>query len=125
MSAAVRAKRAGVVVICALFAACLLTGCDWAMYGLGPNHSFNNATETNIAPGTVSQLQKATTFSGPSGATLNERVVVAEGMVYASADVVTPTEPDHAIYAFSEKGNTNCTGTPRQCTPVWGAKLPG
>lgn len=47
------------------------------------------------------------------------------GLIEASPTVVGNTvyiasgNNDHRVYAFDAKGNTNCSGTPKTCTPKW------
>src|SRR5205807_4585203 len=39
---------------------------------------------------------------------------VANGVVYVGSEA-------HKLYAFSAAGTTNCSGTPKTCTPLWTA----
>jgi outer membrane protein assembly factor BamB len=39
---------------------------------------------------------------------------VANGVVYVGSD-------DHKVYAFDAAGTTNCSGSPKSCTPLWTA----
>jgi outer membrane protein assembly factor BamB len=43
---------------------------------------------------------------------------VANGVVYVGSD-------DHNLYAFDATGNTNCSGSPKTCSPLWTAPTGG
>ena len=45
--------------------------------------------------------------------------VVSNGVLYASSAFT------HALYAFDAHGVTNCSGTPKVCSPLWSAALAG
>jgi outer membrane protein assembly factor BamB len=76
-------------------------------------HAFSEAGTTNCSgtPKTCTAL-----WTGDTG--LSEGVdtapTVANGVVYASTD-------HDNLYAFSASGTTNCSGSPKICTPLWRA----
>ena len=45
---------------------------------------------------------------------------VANNVVYVAAG-----DPNGKLYAFDATANTNCSGTPKVCTPLWTAGLAG
>jgi serine/threonine-protein kinase len=50
---------------------------------------------------------------------------VAGGVLYATTAHVAPTgEEASGVSAFDAAGATNCSGTPKACTPLWTARLP-
>jgi outer membrane protein assembly factor BamB len=53
------------------------------------------------------------------GTTLSDSTpAVAGGVVYVGSN-------DAKLYAFDANGNTNCSGTPKACSPLWTAATPG
>jgi hypothetical protein len=45
---------------------------------------------------------------------------LANGVVYVGSGY-----PDHKLYAFDTAGNTNCSGSPKTCAPLWTATTGG
>jgi outer membrane protein assembly factor BamB len=43
---------------------------------------------------------------------------VANGVVYVGSE-------DHNLYAFDATGTTNCSGSPKSCSPLWTARTGG
>jgi len=68
------------------------------------------ATGCSATPKTCSPLWSATT----GGAIYSSSPAVANGVVYVGSD-------DRKLYAFDAAGVTNCSGTPKTCTPLWTA----
>jgi outer membrane protein assembly factor BamB len=61
--------------------------------------------------------EKSTGFIKQFGA-----VAVANGVAYATlADIVS--SDGEGLYAFDATGNTNCSGTPKRCAPLWRANF--
>jgi outer membrane protein assembly factor BamB len=53
---------------------------------------------------------------------------VSDGVVYITSGEGTDSQGrliDGYLYAFDAAGQTNCSGSPRVCAPVWTASLPG
>ena len=48
----------------------------------------------------------------PSGFSISSSPTVANGIVYIGSD-------DNFVYAFDANGETNCSGTPKTCAPLW------
>jgi outer membrane protein assembly factor BamB len=76
-------------------------------------YAFDAAGNTNCSgtPKTCAPLWTATT-----GGSVYSSPAVANGVVYVGSDV-----PDDHLYAFDANGNTNCSGTPKTCAPLWTA----
>jgi outer membrane protein assembly factor BamB len=72
------------------------------------------ATGCSGAPKTCSPLWTATT----GGAIYSSSPAVANGVVYVGSD-------DGKLYAFDAAGVTNCSGTPKTCSPLWTATIGG
>jgi outer membrane protein assembly factor BamB len=72
--------------------------------------AFSAAGTTNCsgAPKTCNALWTATNGYGTSGS-----VAVANGAVYVA------TTNNAIVSAYSAAGTTNCSGTPKTCTPLW------
>jgi outer membrane protein assembly factor BamB len=61
----------------------------------------------------VCPLWTATTGNWVGGAP-----AIANGVVYVGSD-------DDHLYAFDVAGTTNCSGTPKTCSPLWKAATGG
>jgi outer membrane protein assembly factor BamB len=61
------------------------------------------------SPVTCAPLWTGTT---PTGFQLNSSPTVANGIVYIGSD-------DNFVYAWDAAGNTDCSGTPKTCTPLF------
>ena len=92
--------------------ALVMSACDWPSYRGSPGHTGFNAFETAISVSNVSTLTMA--FSGSTSG-LPSSPVEANGVLY----VQTATK----LLAFAAQGNTNCSGTPTTCQPLWTAAL--
>jgi outer membrane protein assembly factor BamB len=79
--------------------------------GIGKLYAFSAAGTTGCSgtPKTCTPLWTAATTPGGS---IESSPVVANGVVYVGSD-------DDKLYAFSAAGTTNCSGTPKTCTPLW------
>ncbi len=79
----------------------------------GKVYAFDAAGITNCSgsPAACAPLWVGTT---PTGFQLNSSPAVANGMVYIGSD-------DNFVYAWDANGNTNCSGIPKMCTPLFGA----
>jgi outer membrane protein assembly factor BamB len=91
--------------------AVVLTSCDWSQFRLGASHSGDNETERAISTSNVSTL--TVDYTAAAGSTTSSPAV-ASGVVYIGSI-------DHNLYAFDANGNTNCSGTPKTCAPLWTA----
>jgi outer membrane protein assembly factor BamB len=77
-------------------------------------YAFDAAGKTNCSgtPKTCSPL-----WSAATSAPIEVSAAVADGVVYVgTAGVVL--SPDN-LYAFDAAGVTNCSGTPKSCSPLW------
>jgi outer membrane protein assembly factor BamB len=73
-------------------------------------------------------LWQANVSSG--GDTDGDSPAVVDGVVYAIGDVPDylgngTVGPDNILYAFNAAGSTNCSGTPKVCSPLWQYNLGG
>ena len=76
----------------------------------GKLYAFDAAGVTNCSgtPKTCAPL-----WTGATGSSIGfSSPAVANGVVYIGAD-------DGKLYAFDAAGNTNCSGTPKTCQPLW------
>ena len=142
---------AAIVVMCA--------GCDWQMFGYGPEHTSFNPTESAISVGNVTGLvrrypannaqgcgrspdpggkcsspvvAKGSAFSEPLAA-ISSRVMSAaaacggaplSARLFRRPRLLTVSSISGAsasLYAFDAAGNTNCSGSPKTCAPLWTA----
>src|SRR5207237_398 len=78
----------------------------------GVLYAFSASGTTNCsgAPKTCTPLWTAAT-----GSSFELSPAVANGVVYAGSNTAT----NGKLYAFSASGTTNCSGTPKTCTPLW------
>jgi outer membrane protein assembly factor BamB len=146
----------------ALFAAivAVCAGCDWQMFGYGPEHTSFNPTESAISVGNVTRLvrrypannaqgcgrspeswwevcsspvvAKGSVFFGTSGGDLVARDAGSGSLRWSApigAAISSPSVVDGVVYfgasatlyAFDAAGNTNCSGGPKTCAPLWTA----
>jgi len=86
---------------------------DWNLY------AFDAAGVINCSglPKMCAPLWTARTTGPPSSPT------VANGVVYVGADDHIVGTEGNRLYAFSAAGNTNCSGSPKICMPLWSAFL--
>jgi outer membrane protein assembly factor BamB len=108
-------KRFITVVLVAGISALGLASCDWSQFRLVASHSGDNATETAIGVGNVSTLR--VDYTAAVSATTSSPAVAA-GVVYIGS-------VDKKLYAFDAAGNTNCSGSPKTCAPLWTAATGG
>jgi outer membrane protein assembly factor BamB len=88
------------------------TGCDWFQYRWGPDHNGYNPVESAISVSNVGTLTQL--WTGATGGRVESSPAVVNGVVYVGSD-------DDKLYAFDAKGNTNCSGSPKACSPLWTA----
>ncbi len=86
-------------------------GCDWPMFGYGPNHDGFNNTETKINTANVSSLTELFMASVDTSIA-SFSPAVANGEVY----VGTSEQPN--VMAFDATGKAYCSGTPKTCSPL-------
>ena len=91
-----------------------LTSCDWSQFRFIATHSGDNETESAISTSNVSSLVLRFTATGASTGVTNSPAVV-NGVVYSSGG--------NDLYVFDAAGNTNCSGTPETCAPLWTASI--
>jgi outer membrane protein assembly factor BamB len=95
--------------------AVVLTSCDWSQFRYVASHSGDNETESAISTSNVSTL--TVDYTADVGATTSSPVT-ASGVVYIGSQ-------NGDLYAFDANGNTNCSGTPKTCAPLWTAATGG
>lgn len=78
-------------------------------------YAFDAAGVTNCSgmPRTCTPLWTAP-LPAPNLALIVSTPAVANGLVFIGSG-----PNDHSVYAFDAAGVTNCTGTPKACSPVW------
>src|SRR4030088_2564594 len=95
------------VAVCALGFA----SCNWAQFRFGPEHTGDNKSERAISVSNASRL--VLRFTAATGDTIfMSSPAVVNGVVYSVSE-------DRKLYAFDTAGNTNCSGTPKTCAPLW------
>jgi outer membrane protein assembly factor BamB len=100
------------VAVLAFALVVLLSGCDWSMFRLNPAHSGASSDKRivkNAVPTSMVLDWKATT-----GGSIFSSPAISNGVAYVGSD-------DHKLYAFDASGNTDCSGTPKTCSPLWTA----
>ena len=86
--------------------------CDWSQFRLTVTHTGDNETETAISTSNVSNLTLR--FTATAGSFIGRSSpAVVKGVVYIGGV--------GNLYAFDAAGNTNCSGVPKTCTPLWTA----
>jgi hypothetical protein len=104
--------------------ALILSGCGaWSMLGYGPARTSYNPFERTIGAGNVAGLAPAWSSTTDSGRVLSAPAV-AGGVVYSTASGAVFGPPGE-LHAFDARGDTNCSGSPKLCAPLWSAQLPG
>src|SRR5205823_9213817 len=85
----------------------------------GKLYAFDAAGTTNCSgtPKTCYPLWTAANSTAISDA-VNSSPAVANGTVYVGFN-------DFKLYAFDAAGTTNCSGTPKTCSPLWTATTGG
>src|SRR5437867_3875286 len=84
---------------------------NWARFRFNLTNSGLNPHENVIGPSNVAGLRTA--WTAATGNSINaSSPAVAGGVVYVGS-------LDGKLYAFSASGSTNCSGTPKTCTPLW------
>jgi outer membrane protein assembly factor BamB len=111
------ARRSTVLALCVSLAV-VLSACNWIQFRYGSAQTGFNNTETAISVSNVSSLQLK--FTAATGSNIaNGSPVIANGVVYLGSE-------DKKLYAFDAAGNnTNCSGTPTTCAPLWTALTAG
>jgi outer membrane protein assembly factor BamB len=96
----------------------LLSGCDWTMFRFGPQHTGYNPGESTIGVGNVGTLVQK--WRGATGSAVYSSPAVANGVVYVDSIGDSPNFGFNGkLSAFSAAGTTNCSGTPKACSPLW------
>jgi outer membrane protein assembly factor BamB len=86
------------------------TGFDDKVYAFSANGTTNcSGTPTACSPLWTAAMGTTTSASSPS---------ISNGFVYAESS-------DNKLFAFDANGVTNCSGTPKLCSPLWTANLSG
>src|SRR2546429_693422 len=83
--------------------------------GDGSLYAFSASGTTNCS-GAPKVCEPLWTGNGGGGGTLKS-VAVANGVVYTG-------DARGNLSAFSASGTTNCSGTPKTCSPMWTAQTP-
>ncbi len=124
-----RGRRRGATrwsVIATAVVLCLsLSGCDWAMFGYGPEHRGYNPSETKIAVDNVGTLTAAWTATplGASDSSAEASPAVVDGVLYMTGNHSSDTATTGWLFAFDAAGSDGCSGSPTTCTPLWGASF--
>jgi outer membrane protein assembly factor BamB len=89
--------------------------------GLGTLEALDATGTTNCSgtPKTCSPL-----WTAAIGAEADGSAAVANGVVYVSSYDLQPSNSaptNGTLWAFAASGTTNCSGTPKTCTPLWTA----
>ena len=106
--------RSSIRLLCARSCLALgLAACNWSQFRYGPEHTGDNGTESTISASNVSSLVPRFTATTGSNISMSSPAVV-NGVVYIASENGT-------LYAIDAAGNTNCSGTPKTCTPLWTA----
>ncbi len=85
----------------------------------GSLDAFDAAGQTNCTGGVCSPLWTGTVASGVH---LNSPTI-SNGIVYVAGSGGSVS--GGVVYAFDEAGQTNCSGTPKTCSPLWTAATGG
>src|SRR5580704_1656540 len=109
--------RSVFIVLAAVFAL-VFAGCNWSQFRYGSDHTGNNnVLESAISTSNVSSL--VLRFTAATGGNISvSSPAVVNGVVYIGS-------VDAKLYAFDAAGNTNCSGTPKTCFPLWTASTGG
>ena len=108
-------RRLGLLVVLAALAVGA-SGCYWLQFRFGPDHTGYNASENRVGLGNVSTLTQA--WTGHTGGVIGASPSIANGVAYVNSF-------DNKLYAFDSAGNTNCSGIPKTCLPLWTATIGG
>jgi outer membrane protein assembly factor BamB len=93
--------------------ALVLSSCDWAQFGSGPQHTQYNLFESGISASNVSTLtQRFIALTPHTFLGWGAQPAVANGVLYAATTT-------GAVFAFDAAGQTNCLGG--WCQPLWTA----
>src|SRR5689334_16469706 len=106
-------RKTLVAVVAAL--ALVLSGCDWAQYLHGPDHT-GSTPDTTVHHDDVAQDELVQAWTGGGSVWDASSPVVANGTVF----VTTAGHGTAELEAF-DAGDTGCTGTPAWCRPLWTA----
>jgi hypothetical protein len=105
-----RVKRLRIVAVALVVLAA--TGCQsWVQYGHDARLTNFESGETTITPANVGTLTEAWTGSVPAGDMSLDMLSINASMVMVSAG--------SKLVGYSRSGTTNCSGSPKICTPVW------
>jgi outer membrane protein assembly factor BamB len=84
---------------------------DWLMFRFEPDHS-SFTPDTSISK-TAVQSSMVLDWKALTGGVVAASPAVANGILYISPDNNAKLE------AFDAAGNTNCSGSPKTCSPLW------
>ena len=87
----------------------LVSGCSWSQYRGDAAHTGYQPFEAAISVTNVSTL--TTAWTGPSGA-----FAVSGGVLYGNGGA--------GLVALDAAGETNCSGVPKTCAPLWNGPIP-
>ena len=87
----------------------LVSGCSWSQYRGDAAHTGYQPFEAAISVTNVSTL--TTAWTGPSGA-----FAVSGGVLYGNGGA--------GLVALDAAGETNCSGVPKTCAPLWNGLIP-
>jgi hypothetical protein len=92
----------------------------------GRLYAFDAAGQTNCTSGTPRSCQPLWSGVIQTNATTaaSDAAVGANGVYVTASDYVQAPEGFGALYAFDPHGTTNCSGSPKVCTPLWTARVP-
>jgi hypothetical protein len=94
------------VLVVALMLTAVSCDFDWLMFRFGPAHT-GFSPDTSISKDAVQSSMVLNWTSTPSGIFRLSSPAVANRLVYVGAHV------------FDAAGTTNCSGSPKTCTPLW------
>ncbi len=107
-------RRGFLVLLATASLGLALSACDWPQFRLGPTHSGDNQSENTIGVSNVGTVVEK--WRAPTGGLIDSSPSVANGVVYVGG---WTGSFDHNLYAFDAAGNTDCSGTPKLCAPLW------
>src|SRR5207237_1141420 len=91
-------------------------GESWSAFRFAADHAGLNVNEHKINGENVSSLTQR--YTATTGAAVGSSPAVANGTVYVGSE-------DGNLYAFDAAGTTNCSGTPKACSPLLTATTGG
>jgi outer membrane protein assembly factor BamB len=88
---------------------------DWVTFHFEADRS-GSSPDTSISREAVSSV--VLNWTATTGGLVDSSPAVANGVVYVGSD-------DKKLYAFDAAGVSNCSGTPKSCSPIWSAPTGG